>query len=980
MKLLTVLRKTKRSISPVISVILLIGLAVAATALLFVFVLPMIAPTSNLIITDADVRYDNAFTVLQSKDKGYGEVTLTIRNDGTAQVEIVDLNVFYYDDSAEEWLSPPFEDNQGVSNQNPVTVKSAAQVPQGETLTAQFELPTLNDDASVRYKAVVTDENDNKFDTSLSENVDEISTMVLEADRPTVQHNVLPTYIRSNTAGEKFPFSPIITDNQGTNKIDEGIKNVTYQITGPDSLSYTLSSDDAPFSWSWNTRNNSQYGVNNGTYTLDITVFDYAGLSKSLLAPLTFIIDNDYVDPTIHTVIGNALAEVGQDYSISATITDSGTAESGKSEVFTAKAHYRINGTTEDYEPAVLTDPNNDNIWTGLIPLSFIDMNAFANNITYYVEATDKAANEENKTDIPVLEVNDTIKPDFTTHFFEGEEVLVTTLTGDEGQTISISTTVLDNNFDGDINYGRTESVNLVWREKNDTTLDIPDPWEVSTNVSGTDNSWEFRIPSINVTLDGLEYYLNATDHNGNGPAYVIDQATTYNVQIPDNINPTIAVLGSIPSKVTESDPVSVVTAISDNDRSFSWIGSETGTVQIGYKQTVMPDFIYLNLNHTSGDSSQGETAVWEGIIPGSIFNKTESPTVTIRIRAIDQSGKSSQEDYTIEIVAGGVPVLKYEENSVQVSGGPPTDNILRFDINNSAGGLTAATATINAIDITLINNTKTDYLSGVPYIIQMNASAGTNPVWENSTLFEGANATKINLDNPFTLPKGSSTAIWLVYANSTGNYYDINDFTVSVVVYYSYASGTGYDILQDFNTPVTTFQPISEPRYMRSNQIAVGVYELGTSRSGVSLEENSNRIWGSQTVTFGFRVYIDRNTDGSLDEEITSGLVIISSNEGPDNNWYHRQKDWVCPETSLNTDDAIVIQIIANVGSSGNEVLATFRTEALNANKLTNSQWTIHTYIRVRYQGLRTRAYFGFGDSTWDSRIENFGYEKVPG
>jgi hypothetical protein len=101
-------------------------------------------------------------------------------------------------------------------------------------------------------------------------------------------------------------------------------------------------------------------------------------------------------------------------------------------------------------------------------------------------------------------------------------------------------------------------------------------------------------------------------------------------------------------------------------------------------------------------------------------------------------------------------------------------NQILSFDVNNSAGGGGDPTATINGIEVTLTDNTKDPFI-GNPLIIEVNGSGGSNPLWENSSSpSEGTSGTKINLGSTIQIGQGTSVTFDLTYANSSGGFFDV--------------------------------------------------------------------------------------------------------------------------------------------------------------------------------------------------------------
>ncbi|MHA2404731.1 MAG: hypothetical protein ACXADH_17155, partial [Candidatus Kariarchaeaceae archaeon] len=614
------------------------------------------------------------------------------------------------------------------------------------------------------------------------------------------------------------------------------------------------------------------------------------------------------------------------------------------------------------------------NTWTGNIPGPYIGNEALRNNLTFYITATDLDDNSNTSTDF-FADVNDSTEPNFVEHNFDGESVISTIdpLSGDESQTISLSVTVEDKNFVTD--------VTLVWRERNDTTLLIPDPWRSTFNVSGTGETWEFRIPALNVTLDGLEYYFYAVDNNSN-IAYEGNSVSPYRITVADLVAPEITLAAGIPLEITGGSDLTVTASVSDNDLTFSWTGNERGTVELGYWRVGLDaDYIYIPMDHKSGDSSQGGTAIWEETIGGGNFT-TSYPTVKLRIRATDYSSQTKLLSDSIDVIASGIPSLRYVVDSVSVSGS--SDHILLFNVENYAGGAQDADAIIDSLIIDVNDNTKDPYI-GNPLITQINASSGSNPLWENSSNpSEGGDNQKIDLNNTVTIGKSGIATFYAVYGNSSGGYFNVNDLTINVTIYYHYSGPVyDYETFETFETPITTFQDYTETRYMRSDIHTINglsVYNLGTTPSASALEDNQQtpRWSGSDTVYWRIRVWI-RHVDTSQ-TELTSGEYLIGSRSSDGVGFL--TNTWHCDQEPLVDTDAVVIGVYMQIGTTTYNPTE-FITEQLGASQLNDADWSISLYTEREYRGWpqqRTRGIFTWGDATHDSRITNFQYRALGG
>ncbi len=961
LRLFTLLRKKKRAISPVISVILLIGLAVAASALIFLVVIPLLTPKPDLEMQNAYIEYDDEHTTAADEGVGYGKGTVMLYNGGTAKSEVNSIKVYNSTSvSSGNWT----EIINAVSLQSITTSNTREINPVNEDeITIRFPIPEGNYDNSMLYKIVVGTKEGKTLDSS--SDIEE-TTLQLTKDRPDISFTGSLNYIRRTQT-----ISPTsVSDNSA-------IKNVTYEVLFPNgSLALPPQAiTSSLWSWSWNSRNLSSIlgdadtGLSNGDYSLNMTVYDYAGLSDSADTG-SFTIDNDYINPNFTGIVGSSvengdgIAEVGSSFTINANITDTGSAVSA---VDSAYLYYKFNDSSTTYSTTSMLKTTG-NTWTGNIPGPFLDSESLVHNITYYLVATDDDSNEVTSVD-QFADVIDTTEPNFESHVFESEAVTTQdTLEGTEGQTLSLAVTVTDKDA--------VNNVNLYWRERNDTQIPTQyGPWTLTSNISGTSDAWDFRIPALNVTLNGVEYFFNATDPYNN-TAWEGTPASPYRILIPDEIVPVIDIQSTMPSSIVEGTPLIVTAGITDNDPTFSWTGFETGTVKLTVIKPVLPDPEY-DMIHISGDSSQGETPIWDLTVLGGNFSTTYSP-VTIRIQATDQKGKTIILDNSITVMDAGLPLIDYVSDSVSVSGAD--NHILSFNIKNADG---AATATITDIQILLQSNGKT-ILSGEPYFTQIDES-GT--VWTNSTPTEGANGTKITLSSTFDLSMGSTTTLQLTYANSTSGNYDLYDLTVTVTLYYDYPVGqSGQRILESFNTPVTQLIPTTETRYMRSGTATVNgltAYDFGTSLSGsIHLSDPTNTYSSDLSTTWGMQVYV-LHADSSQ-TPISGGTVATVQRPAGGSAAGIQSNTWNCPETSLVATDAIVVEIWGQVGGNSPELHAEFVTGQLGAEQLDSATWIVHYYTeRDRSGGFfsrRTTAIFHWGEGIYNSRIEGIKYSSAGG
>ncbi|MHA2307132.1 MAG: archaellin/type IV pilin N-terminal domain-containing protein, partial [Candidatus Hodarchaeales archaeon] len=365
MKIITqLINKRKRAVSPVIAVILLIGLAVAAAAAIFIVVIPLLQPTQELEIINAYVLYDTDHTTSMDEGIGYGMGYVDIANIGTGEVDITNISIEYFDTV---WIPIPFPDARSMESITPNTPWTVS-VTGEDVLRIRFIIPEKNYDNAVAYKITVLNEGRDLI-TTQSENVDELD-MDLSADRPRI------TYTRTlDKIRRTYPISPTtVLDNSEVKKVSYEVFNETLDRVLIKNITSSTS-----WPWQWNTYNTSIDGLDNGSYKLKMTVYDYAGLSSSVwendTPSDTFTIDNDYVKPNVIGAIGTStkggdgLAEVGEFYSVTANIIDSGSSDSG---VESAYIHYKTNSSSDlTYIPTLMTQ-GTGNTWTGNIPGPYI--------------------------------------------------------------------------------------------------------------------------------------------------------------------------------------------------------------------------------------------------------------------------------------------------------------------------------------------------------------------------------------------------------------------------------------------------------------------------------------------------------------------------------------------------------------------------------------------------------------------------------
>ncbi|MFX1282306.1 MAG: archaellin/type IV pilin N-terminal domain-containing protein [Promethearchaeota archaeon] len=966
MKLFTRFICKKRAVSPVIAVILLIGLAVAAVAAIFLVVLPLLQPTSRLELKGAFIDYDDAYTIAADEGVGYGTGTLSLSNAGTGEVKIVSLKVYYTTNAVSgNWTEIVDHDRLDITKDRPYIIETIAP---DKDLYVGFPLPDENDDNTITYRLTVTTDDGKIIDTAGPEAVNVVETeMQLTKDRPDISFIGTLEKNSNNIRRTKSIYPTSVSDNSA-------IKKVTYEVATNSGFSNIVQTKDITdvgtgrYPWSWNTFNDSSEGLDNGTYYMKMTVYDYAGLSKSTYVnpgdEINFTIDNDYVKPRIADITGSSktngldLAEVGTSFSVNATITDSGSKVSTVKEAY---IHYKLNDLSTTYTPAQMTNPSGDT-WEGNIPADFVDSTALQYNLTYYITAKDDDDNPETSAsqDAGVL---DTTKPNLYGH--TPVTVVSDTL---EGPSIELSINAEDNDT--------VDLVTLVWREGNDTGLLIPDSWQVENYIGQSGDSWTFTIPKENVTVDGIDYYFNATDPTGNANDGAA--GSPYHITVYDELAPHVLAFDpQIASPTIPGQDVTVRVKVKDNDPSFSTerFIAETGTVRARYNIDGGGWSIYFTLDHSWGDSSldPAPDAIWDGIITGDKFQ--QFTVVSIEVEAKDVKGQTSTIQTEVEVSEAGKPLFR-------VTGTANTTGTYDHQIEVSIKNYGDGDAEVYNMTVYLYDNTKFSY-TGEPLLTQIDAAGtgGINPRWTNvSTPSEFPNGTERGLTNNISINKNDIATLTLTYANTSGGYFDVNDMTVGIKLGFSFAYRTSNDYSKQMkaNTTITAYQTTTQIRYFRSDSHNVngwGAYNLGTAQSiGVqTLNEQSPRFTYSLTVTWSVQIYIVHADSSRI--PLTSGksAQVARSSDGSGLQY----NTWVLSSSrDLTTTDAIMVEVYMDIGTYSYDPI-TFITEQLNAEDLVASTWTIWYYTERYYNNQwnqrRTRGIFYWGDSSYNSRIEQF-------
>lgn len=161
---------------------------------------------------------------------------------------------------------------------------------------------------------------------------------------------------------------------------------------------------------------------------------------------------------------------------------------------------------------------------------------------------------------------------------------------------------------------------------------------------------------------------------------------------------------------------------------------------------------------------------------------------------------------------------------------------------------------------------------------------------------------------------------------------------------------------------------------YFRSDYHTVnGLYgrQLKTSQSS-SDDYDSYFDTGNYTVSWGIRVKIRHVGGGTT--ELTSGspVAIVNRTAGSSLQEGYQNNTWSCPETALETTDAILITMYVTDPVDPWLQAGQYITPQLGANTLNASSWNVYYYTWWDSDGSYTWSRFYFGIFYHDSRIEN--------
>jgi hypothetical protein len=170
-----------------------------------------------------------------------------------------------------------------------------------------------------------------------------------------------------------------------------------------------------------------------------------------------------------------------------------------------------------------------------------------------------------------------------------------------------------------------------------------------------------------------------------------------------------------------------------------------------------------------------------------------------------------------------------------------------------------------------------------------------------------------------------------------------------------------------------------SETRYFRSDTQTVNgltAYKLGTEQSATAESKGIGSGYPAQGAYVGIRVW--KRSNAGVETEITAGTPVAVASKGSLTTAIV-SATWDCPQTSLDTTDAIVVRVYGRWGTGAWNLLAEFITEQLGATILNAVTWTVYYSISYRRYvdpdtgEITYTAGWNFGTTTYNSRIENF-------
>lgn len=609
-KRLFALKKRRRAVSPVIAAILLIGLTVAAGAMVFFIVLPMLEENPDLEITQASVVYDRDRTRIEGT--GWAKATLTLINNDKGEGKITNITVLY--DNGADYVTTNMKPD--TSETLPLVIGAADY----QDIKVYFELVSDNNDNPVEYQIKIEQEGDQPLFTDKG-------SISVGKDRPDITGFSIANDAKIRRI---VNIAPTVADAE--------IKNVSYYVdadssTIADPSLAKATEDTASWDWSWTTYNYSSGGLDNGLYNITAVVWDYANLSSSTTINVT--IDNDYVMPSIlsfntSSPYDNNTVELGESAVIEAVVTDTG---SDVSDVSSVTLWYKFGDKPENdsyfNQSVSMQRQANPTLWHGNLPTTYTSLFGYYNNLTYWIEAIDADGNRNNTANE---------KYDYhNTRFLDSNEPNIVhspTTSANYRDAIVISATITD---------AAGPVAKLFFRTSSDTTYNTVNGTYGNFSMTNITTTYEFTIPSDAADLDGIDYFILAND-SWNNPKYSNESNVAgaidgpWHITIIDDWAPYVYQSANATTAVTDS-AVEIIAYAYDNDGTFVLNDTlQTGRLYLNYRLGSSGGFTEVPMTNSSttavGYTTLGFNIIrWEGTIPTTFLSVLEQTEYYIKAK-----------------------------------------------------------------------------------------------------------------------------------------------------------------------------------------------------------------------------------------------------------------------------------------------------------------------------------------------------------
>lgn len=152
---------------------------------------------------------------------------------------------------------------------------------------------------------------------------------------------------------------------------------------------------------------------------------------------------------------------------------------------------------------------------------------------------------------------------------------------------------------------------------------------------------------------------------------------------------------------------------------------------------------------------------------------------------------------------------------------------------------------------------------------------------------------------------------------------------------------------------------------YMRNDEV------LGATQTSSYDEIYIDEGAGAFNIYFGMRVWIVHGDNSTV--EVTSGTPVAIAYGST---YGFKSGTWACPGINLVSGDKIRVIIYADRDNPPTTQVQIFESEVVGAQSLKACTWTVYYYLYHLYMEYTHYYYFRYGTSTYNSRIENLGYE----